>query len=194
MVWALTAALLLAGCGKAGSEQAREPEVQSVLVPAPDSAARPPALAPSSILSLEEFTQRTGVDSTTLAQVTRPVMSLDSVLAQLSLLHWEHDAARSDHERREIDERAYLLHLEADTYEGQIDRHLDAGQHTRFHAYLADRAKAVGLPLDDSHGPGLGTVGNLQSIGHPDSTGHTGQTHNHARNPRDRDSARSARP
>jgi hypothetical protein len=175
--------MLLSSCGQEPSEAGKEAPLRAAVVDARDSTARDLRLTASAVISVSEFGERTGVDSVTLTELAGPVTSLDSVLTQLSLLHWEHDASHSSDERREIDQRAYLLHLQADAYEDQIDRRLTSEQHTRFHAYLAERAKAVGLPLDDAHGTGIGTAGNPHTIGHPEGTGHQPATPNKTQSP-----------
>lgn len=57
-------------------------------------------------------------------------------------LHQAYDMARTIEAKREIDGQAYLIHLDADTYENDIHNLLTEEQHARFHAYL--EARGVG--------------------------------------------------
>lgn len=178
---ALVLALLLAACGqrpaeepKAGhsagaeheAEMARdaEAELQQSLASARD---KPP------VITLDEVVGAVGADSSTRARLDRPVAALNAALVQLAELHRAHDSARVADARHQLDQRAYPLHMQADAYESEIDRVIDADQHQRFHAYLRARTAAVGLPPDASHGPGdIGTAGNTNTVAHPGGDGH----------------------
>ena len=132
-----------------------------------EAAGKPP------VIELEEVIRRTQVDAATAAQLTPRVAALNAALVRLVDLHRAHDSAQVLDAKRRIDAQAYTIHLEADTYENDIHGILTEDQHRRFHEYLEERAAAVGLPLDDSHGaPGMGTMGGLQSVGHPDGSAH----------------------
>lgn len=125
------------------------------------------------VITLDEVTQRVGVDATTRTKLAQPVAALNSALVRLRELHRAHDSVRVADAMHQIDQRAYSIHLEADTYENQIHDLLTDEQHRRFHAYLEERVTAVGLPLDNSHGtPGVGTAGSASSVGHPPEQGH----------------------
>lgn len=119
------------------------------------------------VLELDDIIREVGPAPSDPAALARPIAALNASLLRLVELHAAHDAATSADSRRAIDAEAYALHLEADRYEAEIDRLLTPEQHARFHSYLEERAAAVGLPLDDSHGAGgTGTMGNLGSVGH----------------------------
>lgn len=125
------------------------------------------------VIELEEVIRRTQIDSATAAQLTPRVAALNAALVRLVDLHRAHDSAQVVDAKHQIDAQAYAIHLEADTYENDIHGILTEDQHRRFHEYLEERAAAVGLPLDDSHGaPGVGTMGGIPSVGHPDGAAH----------------------
>lgn len=125
------------------------------------------------VLDAEEVIRRTGVDSTTATPLTARVAALNAALVRLVELHRSRDAAEGSDAQRQIDVDAYAIHLEADRYEDDIHRLLNEEQHRRFHAYLVERAAAVGLPLDESHGAaGVGTMGSIGTVGHPAGGGH----------------------
>jgi hypothetical protein len=146
-----------------------------------EAAGKPPVITP------EEVIRRTGVDSLTAGRLTPRVPALNAALVRLAELHRAHDSARVVDAKHQIDRQAYTIHLEADTYENDIHALLTEEQHRRFHAYLAERAAAVGLPIDRSHGtPGVGTLGSPQTVGHPQ-----GQQHGDTAARTGRDSVRS---
>lgn len=172
--------LFLAGCGGSepvpeadhavgadhDAEMARDAEValQRSLAEAAD---KPP------VLELDEVIRRTGVDSATTTSLTPRVAALNAALVRLLDLHRTLDGTAVPGAARRVDAEAYAVHLEADTYENDIHRLLTEDQHRRFHAYVEERAEAVGLPLDDSHGaPGVGTMGNIPTVEHPAQAGH----------------------
>jgi hypothetical protein len=126
------------------------------------------------VITLDELSQRVGADAATRAGLARPVAALNAALVRLVDLHHSRDAAGgAAAPGGEFDQRAYRIHLEADSYENQIDSLLTEDQHGRFHSYLAERAEAVGIPLDSSHGsPDTGTMGNFSGIGHPSEGTH----------------------
>ncbi len=126
------------------------------------------------VITLEEVSRRVGADAATRTRLARPVAALNAALVRLADLHHSRDAAGGGAPAgREIDQRAYRIHLEADSYETQIDELLTEDQHGRFHAYLTERAREVGIPRDSSHGsPETGTMGNFSGLGHPSEGTH----------------------
>jgi predicted lipoprotein len=127
----------------------------------------------SPVPELEEVIRRTQADPKTAARLTPQVAALNAALVRLVDLHRAHDSAQTVDSKHQIDAQAYAIHLEADTYEDDIHRVLTEDQHRRFHEYLEERAAAVGLPLDDSHGaPGVGRMGSIPSVGHPNGATH----------------------
>ena len=178
---ALVLALLLAACGSRESEEPKaghsagaehdaemardaEAELQQSLASVRD---KPP------VITLDEVVRAVGADSSARARLDRPVAALNAALVQLAELHRAHDSAVATDAKHELDRRAYPLHMQADTYESEIDRVLSADQHQRFHAYLRERTAAAGLPEDASHGAAdVGTAGNMNTVAHPGGEGH----------------------
>ena len=132
-----------------------------------EAAGKPP------VITAEEVIRRTGVDSAVATRLAPRVAALNAALVRLAELHRAHDSARVVNAKHQIDAQAYQIHLEADTYENDIHNLLTEEQHRRSHAYLEERAAAVGVPIDRSHGtPGVGTMGSPGSVGHPPGEEH----------------------
>lgn len=129
------------------------------------------------VITLDDVSRRVAADSLTRARLERPVAALNSALVRLVELHRVGDEVQAGRPASEAEGRAYRIHLEADTYENDIHGLLTAEQHDRFHDYLVERATAVGLPLDKSHGDGgTGTMGNLFGVANPDDDQHPDTT------------------
>lgn len=136
-----------------------------------EAAGKPP------VIDFEEVIRRTQADSTTAERLVPRIAALNAALVRLLDLHRAHDSAQALDAKHRIDQQAYAIHLEADTHENEIHAILTERQHRRFHEYLLERAAEVGLPLDDSHGAaGVGTMGNMQGVSHPDGEVHQDTT------------------
>ncbi len=168
-------ALLVLALGACRAEAAPDAAAESGATPAamagggasPSPAAGPAAPAKPPVIELQQVVRHTGVDSATAARLAPHIAALNEALVSLAAMHREHDQAQLSDSKHEIDRRAYLVHIEADRHEGEIDAMLTADQHRRFHLYVTERASAVGLPRDDSHGTAdVGTAGNIHTVGH----------------------------
>lgn len=134
-----------------------------------EAAGKPPVIDP------EEVIRRKGASLEVAAQRTPRVRAPNAALVRLVELHRAHDSARLVDAEHAIDQRAYAIHLEADTYENEIHVLLTEAQHRSFHAYLKERGAAVGLPIDRSHGaPRVGTLGSPGTVGHAPGESHDG--------------------